>query len=535
MGISNGIITKPVNLGDVQNSLGESSNDIGFLCSNQHGKINPASRYKPTASARINPDPRPVLGADGVWRDSDGGESRWWYGDVPALEVPSLDAFFRAAIASASHSRNVSLLAWNYRPPQGGISEPYQLADFLGYYHAAQWPMRAKVSQSFGVKPGIIKINLTDRWGNTGEGDGFDAERIASRGSYGCEYSIADLLSVARQSIHVSGTPGENLYLGIAIWNVDTDTFYYGTNGDPIDFTAPDTFSMKLRTNGDHITNGGIGFMHYPAAGQRLIICAYIVTSGANPPAAGRFFNFSTNIPATLTGLFSPAPSSETASEASADINVQADAYYEVRQTVTYEYSLSGLSVSPVFQLGLSTCYLRGNDGYIYRCTLGISNIDGTASLKRTGNVSDAGMGLTVRRGIKVLTGGLNEVFSHYAETHVIGGSSGAPGLNNAMQLSFNIPEWKVYPSYADACNETNETMLGYEVIIPTAVTYEDDPTMDENSIFHSLTDVTVRIDVEVRIDADDAEREDEDAGIRFITTTVTKPAEGTDPIIYQS
>jgi hypothetical protein len=47
MPISSGKIVAPVSIDDVRTALGVSSNDLGYLCKNTHGKTNMWAKYKP--------------------------------------------------------------------------------------------------------------------------------------------------------------------------------------------------------------------------------------------------------------------------------------------------------------------------------------------------------------------------------------------------------------------------------------------------------------------------------------------------------
>ncbi len=109
MGHSNGRITAPVSISDVSSVLGVSTRDVGYLCSNVHGKTNRYSFAKPYAVAGI--------------------------GTYPAIKnkvdyVKSV----RLKTYTIGDPAPATALA-DYAAPKGGVSEPYRLTDFDGYEH----------------------------------------------------------------------------------------------------------------------------------------------------------------------------------------------------------------------------------------------------------------------------------------------------------------------------------------------------------------------------------------------------------------
>ncbi|GEM_PF-3836346 len=96
-------ITAPVSVTDVKSVLGVNSNDIGYLCGNNHGKINMWSKYKPVKVAKI------VGLTEADYKAS-------YYG--LNIQIPGNPVF-------------------SYDPPTGGASSPYRLGDFRNYNHNA--------------------------------------------------------------------------------------------------------------------------------------------------------------------------------------------------------------------------------------------------------------------------------------------------------------------------------------------------------------------------------------------------------------
>ena len=116
MAHSNGKITAPVGIdADIAPVLGVGSYDLGYLCSNAHGKINWRSKKKPV-----------------IWNSPDINvtNSRWWIsengdcGMVPSVKGP---------LTSVINGR------WNYNPPKNG--NWFRALDFDGYYHNAKSPI----------------------------------------------------------------------------------------------------------------------------------------------------------------------------------------------------------------------------------------------------------------------------------------------------------------------------------------------------------------------------------------------------------
>lgn len=143
MANSNGKITAPVTVTDVKQVLGVSSNDVGYLCSNQHGKINMWSKYKPVIDPRVSP-------SDDDWwlsYDKDAGWDMLYFEDISILT-------------------NISNYNWEYKKPIGGASSPYRLADFRGYDPNSEMPIKTNVSGNYTINyysQRYLYISLTTR------------------------------------------------------------------------------------------------------------------------------------------------------------------------------------------------------------------------------------------------------------------------------------------------------------------------------------------------------------------------------------
>lgn len=115
MSVSNGIITAPVSIDDVNNVLGHGSTDLGTLC--MSSKINKWSRYKPVQYSGLTTEGNPN------WyraRDSKCG-----------LTIPITTS--RSEIVNMYNNGTAD---WTYNPPTGG-EYPFRLLDFDKYQHNA--------------------------------------------------------------------------------------------------------------------------------------------------------------------------------------------------------------------------------------------------------------------------------------------------------------------------------------------------------------------------------------------------------------
>lgn len=128
MSVNNNIVTAPVGLQEVYSLLGVSPKngvyDVGYLCSNTHGKINMWSRFKPV-NILDNYNPSYAPG--------------WYKGEF-------LDCGLEARKTSNKQDiidwYNSNEKGWSYNAPwgdKGGIHKsPFRLLDFDGYNHVAK-------------------------------------------------------------------------------------------------------------------------------------------------------------------------------------------------------------------------------------------------------------------------------------------------------------------------------------------------------------------------------------------------------------
>lgn len=138
MPYSNGIITAPVSIYDVQRAIGASSPDLGTLC--KHANINKWARFKPIKASGITPL-----------------ENRTWNeGFFQGSRAYGIEGLFYSGMTIANFINAMYQVLYNesnayypsgykYHKPEGTISSPYRLSDWglknnldLGYKHDAQ-------------------------------------------------------------------------------------------------------------------------------------------------------------------------------------------------------------------------------------------------------------------------------------------------------------------------------------------------------------------------------------------------------------
>lgn len=237
--ISDGIMITPINAADPYRVLGMGQYngwwDIGYICSNEHGRINIWSRYKPVAlpaevvNGTFNNsykkwDDVPYTGSE-KW-----GNNPWFYGSMyrKTYTVPVISSL--SDIGEDGVQKETA--KWTYNPPVGGDSSPFRLDDFLGYNHLAQAPLNAWMSSE-------IKIN--NRFLASISDTGTD--------SYNGEFEFHEILKFAFNS--------QPVYAGIAIRNRTRNilTGFVKKEQLGVENSSGD-FSLDP-SSGDLIENGG--------------------------------------------------------------------------------------------------------------------------------------------------------------------------------------------------------------------------------------------------------------------------------------
>lgn len=152
---SNGTITAPVSIRDIQRALGTSIPDLGRLC--RHSKINMWAKYKPVKKAMI--DTTGQLKSDKTWKPINGtgglGTDAWYRGVINASTntdfgitpkyvnfSTGVNDMITALNTLANNEINGEKNGWMYSVPTGGSSEPYRQIDFNQYYHDAPQPVK---------------------------------------------------------------------------------------------------------------------------------------------------------------------------------------------------------------------------------------------------------------------------------------------------------------------------------------------------------------------------------------------------------
>ncbi len=116
---SGSVITAPINVAEPYKVLGVApiyGYDVGYICSNRHGKINKWSVRKP-------------IHVPNVVRMLTDGEIK--------LYDCGLTVFGESSIMAAAN-RVKDGCDWSYNAPQGGIGSPFRITDFNGYDHGTQ-------------------------------------------------------------------------------------------------------------------------------------------------------------------------------------------------------------------------------------------------------------------------------------------------------------------------------------------------------------------------------------------------------------
>ena len=150
MSYSNGIITAPVSIYDVQRALGSSSPDLGTLC--RHQNVNKWAKYKPVPNNII--DTTPQLESDMTWKST----ATWWKANDGKC---GLSYITQSSVANTKAAIDAKHVVWARVAPTGNYAEPYRLIDFNRYSHTAFPPTYALGASSAQMKTGeTLKIQV---------------------------------------------------------------------------------------------------------------------------------------------------------------------------------------------------------------------------------------------------------------------------------------------------------------------------------------------------------------------------------------
>lgn len=127
-----GLISAPVGVvADIATVLGVPSADLGYLCSNRHGKTNHWSRFKPLI--HYNHDKGYHL-----LKDYEAGGTLWQADGTCGLSIP----YTKTIISGDSPDKFFNgEMAWGYNAPKPNAVQPARALDFDGYYHYAIPPI----------------------------------------------------------------------------------------------------------------------------------------------------------------------------------------------------------------------------------------------------------------------------------------------------------------------------------------------------------------------------------------------------------
>ena len=151
MPYSNGLITPPVSMSDVQTAIGFPSTDLGQLC--RGSNINMWAKFKPVIKAVI--DINSQLNSDKTWKSDLDLTDPWWkatngdYGltyTVYNIGIGSSD--MANTLTTLGRAIDGQLNGWAYAKPTGGASSPYRLTDFN--YHNTKAPRPINVMGGSG-------------------------------------------------------------------------------------------------------------------------------------------------------------------------------------------------------------------------------------------------------------------------------------------------------------------------------------------------------------------------------------------------
>lgn len=143
MANSNGYITAPVSIYDVEQALGDSSTDLGTLC--QSTRINKWARYKPVKCTKLFTNDE--LESNNTWKST----STWWKATAGNCGI-AYNTF--SSVANVKTAIDNQALVWTYDPPTGGASQPFRLTDFNQYVHNAIPPVWGLYAQTAILQAG---------------------------------------------------------------------------------------------------------------------------------------------------------------------------------------------------------------------------------------------------------------------------------------------------------------------------------------------------------------------------------------------
>jgi hypothetical protein len=119
-----------ITLKEAANLVGVNTNSLIYLASNEHGKINMWSKYKPVKLEAYS-----ILDKDEDWWKGTDGDC--------GIKVSVYTAFGNSS--SGMVKDMLAGITWEYISPTGGTYDPYRLSDFVGYNPDALFPLSSTV------------------------------------------------------------------------------------------------------------------------------------------------------------------------------------------------------------------------------------------------------------------------------------------------------------------------------------------------------------------------------------------------------
>ena len=431
MPTANGIISAPVGVEDIAKCLGVGSYDLGYLCSNGHGKINIWSRYKPVYLSVVNVDDT-YDKATNTWAEkssSNNGNSwdrPWFYGNVG---VPVYTIFEVSSLSDIGKDGLVNEASrWQYNPPRTAVF--YRAYDFLGYNHYALPPFAVAMSTSIRIN-GSFSTSIVPE--DTGKANG--------------EFNMDDLKNFI-------GTDME-LYAGIAIYNRTKGVLVSYVKTLPLAVGADNGDFVLTPSSGSPISAGGFG--HSVSTNDVIDVYSYLSAS----PGEDDFY-----------------------SQTKYSAYLSADSVTYRRYTVGYDM----ITVKVPFACTkfsydvatLATTYYvndldYGGDGNVFIVTKRITAVYGTVSISAVGGSNYSSMNVLLQ-GTATGTRSDGTKFSTYAcpsipqyrETTGSFSTAKSIALNGVGEMSF-----KGYSSLNNALNRTGGTTVAglpiYDQIVDNA------------------------------------------------------------------
>lgn len=309
----------------VKQAIGVGSNNVGALCSSSN--INKWSKFKPVRYAQVAPN----RGAGANWWQAQDGNCGL---NIP--NYPSMPAMFSALRSGVT--------MWNYLQPGGGASQPFRLADFAGYEHAAKpplVPMRLNPTYyaSFGTMGTALDLRVQSAYELT-------------INDIGRTYNLADM------------------YFGVAICKQGTSGYKYMT----------DTVTMG---------NGGGGGINVPIVGE---LGTYEVVYFLAATPKGSF-----NDP-DIINTFIPIPEAmQIVDIQSSAISVFVTGSFALMQA-DYSITIYNNQPIPLTLNGCNIAFRYGNkapgDAMVVgekNKSLGTVTVQGNSSITLTGNITAVG------------------------------------------------------------------------------------------------------------------------------------------------